>query len=101
MEEKHGTVEEFLNDAKNCGFRPDPSVAIEAGIDPNANEVELNAEISLEVLMAKVRADVDGCLEKILSESNLPLFLFDYVVTSVLADIRKADVDMLRMQSKG
>lgn len=99
MEEKHGTMEEFLEDAKTCGFRPDESVAKDAGVDLDKGEADATAEISLETLMACTRNDVDNCLQKILERSRLPLFLFDYVVMSVVADIRKADMDTLRINA--
>lgn len=59
------------------------------------------ADVPLEFALAKVRNDVDTALQTILEQSQLPLFLFDYVITSVLADIRKADADTTRMTYGG
>lgn len=77
---KSGTLEELKKDMEQCGFHPDPACSLEAG-------------------MAKARMQIDIALAQILQESGLPLFLFDYLVTSVQSDIRKADLDTIRMQS--
>lgn len=82
MEQKTGTAEELLKDLKENG-----KVTIATG------------SIPLDRVLAKVRIDVDNALQQLLEQSQLPLFLFDYVVTSVLADIRKADLDVLRTQN--
>lgn len=78
-EEKTGTIEELQADMKQCGFHPD------------------EAESQLEGLMALTRMKIDNALQEILAESNLPLFLFDYLITSVQSDIRKADLDTTRV----
>lgn len=74
--EKTGTVEELQKDLAECGFHP---------------------QKPLDVAMAEARAQIDNALQGILQGSGLPLYLFDYLVTSVLADIRKADLDTMRM----
>lgn len=78
-EEKSGTLEELQADMKQCGFHPDET------------------ESQLEGLMALTRMKIDNALQEILAESNLPLFLFDYLITSVQSDIRKADLDTTRV----
>ena len=80
-EHKTGTTEEFMEDAKNCGFHP--------------------VEPSLEAILATARMEIDNSMQDILARSKLPLYLFDYLVMSVLADIRKADLDMIRMSLPG
>ena len=77
---RHGTFEDFKKDMEQCGFHS------------TADEVE----IPLESALAKTRIAIDNAMQKILVESQLPIFLFDYLVTSVLCDIRKADLDTLR-----
>jgi hypothetical protein len=77
-EQKTGTVEEFMDDLKNCGFHE-------------------TAEPSLESIMAVARAEIDTAMQDILARSKLPLYLFDYLIISVLADIRKADIDSVRI----
>lgn len=78
-EHKNGDMEELIEDLQDSG-----TFHSEEGTVP------------LETAIAKVRIDVDNALQQILAESQIPLFLFDYIVTSVLADIRKADLDMIR-----
>lgn len=79
-EEKTGTIQEFIEDAKNCGFHP-------------------TEELPLEVRLTRARLQIDEAFQKILTDSKLPLSVFDYVVTSVLADIRKADADTIRLSN--
>jgi hypothetical protein len=79
-EEKTGTIEELHADMKQCGFH-------------KADDVPL------EVKMSQVRLQVDDMFQRMLVESELPLYLFDYVVMSVLADIRKADADTARLSN--
>lgn len=74
--EKTGTLEELKADMEQCGFYPDTP--------------------PLESTMALARIKIDNALRGILTESNLPLYLFDYLITSVQADIRKADLDTER-----
>jgi hypothetical protein len=74
---KTGTAEEFAEDVKKCGFHP--------------------VEPSLEAILATARMEIDNSMQDILTRSKLPLYLFDYLVMSVLADIRKADLDAIRM----
>lgn len=80
MEQKSGTVEEFEADVKKCGFYPDNSLYA-----------------SLEASIAMTRHKVDTAMQQILAESGLPLSLFDMVIDSVQNDIRKADLDVIRM----
>ena len=79
-EEKSGTLEELQEDMKQCGF----------------HTVE---ELPLDVRITQARLQIDDTFQKILMDSKLPLYLFDYIVTSVLADIRKADADTLRLDN--
>lgn len=79
-EEKTGTVQELLEDVKECGFHP-------------------TEEPPLEVRLTQARLQIDEAFQQILQQSGLPLVLFDYAVTSVLADIRKADADTLRLHN--
>lgn len=79
-EEKTGTIQEFIEDTKECGFHP-------------------TEELPLEVRLTQARLQIDEAFQKILTDSKLPLSIFDYVVTSVLADIRKADADTLRLNN--
>lgn len=79
-EQKTGTIEEFEEDVKKCGFYPDNSLYA-----------------PLEASIAMARHKVDIALQQILSESGLPLSLFDLVIDSVQNDIRKADLDVMRM----
>lgn len=76
--EKSGTLEDLQEDMKQCGFHSD------------------DTQPSLDCVMASARIDIDNALREILAKSELPLFLFDYLVTSVQADIRKADLDAIR-----
>ena len=76
-QEKHGTLEELKEDIKNSGFHQDVQPA-------------------LETVLAQTRMQIDNALTDILSKSGLPLFLFDYLISSVQNDIRKADLDMIR-----
>lgn len=78
-EEKHGTLEELKEDIKNCGFHADSDM-----------------QVSLETLLAQTRIQIDTALTEILQKSGLPLFLFDYLISSVQNDIRKADLDVIR-----
>lgn len=81
-EYKSGTEEELQKDLESCGvYKYDAS------------------EVSLEVALALTRTKLDTTIRSILVESGLSLSLFDYVLTSVLADIRKADADTIRMNS--
>lgn len=80
MEKRAGTIEDLKHDIENSGFHPEPP---------------------LEIVMAKTRMQIDDALTKILQESRLPLFLYDYLITSVQNDIRKADLDMLRVGKEG
>ena len=86
-EEKSGTLEELQEDMKQCGFHTvedtDPSIG----------------ELPLDVRITQARLQIDDIFQKILTDSKLPLYLFDYIVTSVLADIRKADADTLRLDN--
>lgn len=75
MEKRAGTIEDLKRDIENSGFHPDPP---------------------LEAVMAQARMQIDDALAKILAESKLPLFLFDYLISSVQNDIRKADLDIIR-----
>lgn len=86
-EVKEGTVKELAEDIKACGFYPE---------EPAENNVE--SEIPIEQAIAKTKLELDASIQEILSHSGLPLYLFDYLITSVLADIRKADLDILRTQ---
>ena len=52
---------------------------------------------SLESILALTRLKLDNAIQAILAESGLPLYLFDYLISSVQNDIRKADADVLRM----
>ena len=79
MEKKSGSLQELQQDIDQCGLHPD------TGQQP------------LEAAMAAARMKVDDALQGILQESHLPLYIFDYLVTSVLCDIRKADLDTLRL----
>ncbi len=79
-EQKTGTIEEFEEDVKKCGFYPD-----------NSLYAPLEASISM------TRHKVDTALQQILAESGLPLSLFDLIIDSVQKDIRKADIDVMRM----
>ena len=76
-QQKKGTTEELMEDIKNCGFH--------------------SVEPSLEAILATARMEIDNSMQDILTRSKLPLYLFDYLVMSVLADIRKADLDTIRM----
>ncbi len=80
MEQKSGTIEEFNEDVKKCGFYPDNSLYA-----------------PLEASIAMTRHKVDTALQQILAESGLPLSLFDMIIDSVQNDIRKADIDVMRM----
>ena len=80
MEQKTGTIEEFEEDVKKCGFYPDNSIYA-----------------PLESSIAATRHKVDTAMQQILAESGLPLSLFDLIIDSVQKDIRKADIDILRM----
>ena len=80
MEKRTGTLEDLKRDIENCGFHPAPP---------------------LETVVARTRMQIDDALTKILAESGLPLFLFDYLITSVQNDIRKADLDMMRVGKEG
>ena len=73
-EERSGTLEDLQRDIENSGFQP-----------------------PLETVLAETRMKIDDALSGILAESKLPLFLFDYLITSVQNDMRKADLDMIRM----
>lgn len=79
-EEKTGTLEELQEDMKQCGFH-------------KADDVPL------EVKMSQARLQVDDVFQRILMDTGLPLHLFDYVVMSVMADIRKADADTSRLSN--
>ena len=81
---KTGTIEELNEDLKTCGFKEEPIAPV---------------QINLEGAMAIARTKLDTAVRNILSESGLSLSLFDYVATSVLADIRKADIDTLRINN--
>ena len=78
-EKKTGTMEDLKKDMEECGFYPD------------------NPQPPLEAVMADARMKIDNALQSILAESKLPLFLFDYLITSVQCDIRKADLDTIRI----
>lgn len=96
---KHGTVEELKKDMESCGFRNDPSVANLVGVSPDADAIPATLTLDtalMENVMASTRMKIDNAMQTILQESGLPLYLFDYLVTSVQADIRKADMDLLR-----
>ena len=80
-EEKSGTLEELQKDMKQCGFH---------------NTAE---DVPLEIKITQTRVQVDNLFQQILVETGLPLYLFDYVVTNVLADIRKADADTTRLSN--
>lgn len=80
-EEKSGTLEELQEDMKQCGFH---------------NTAE---DVPLEIKITQARVQVDNLFQQILVETGLPLYLFDYVVTNVLADIRKADADTTRLSN--
>lgn len=86
-EVKEGTVKELAEDIKACGFYPEEPA-----------ETKTEAEIPIEQAIAKTKLELDASIQEILSHSGLPLYLFDYLITSVLADIRKADLDILRTQ---
>ena len=86
-EVKEGTVKELAEDIKACGFYPE---------EPAEDKAE--SEIPIEQAIAKTKLELDASIQEILSHSGLPLYLFDYLITSVLADIRKADLDILRTQ---
>ena len=86
-EVKEGTVKELAEDIKACGFYPEEPA-----------KTKSDAEIPIEQAIAKTKLELDASIQEILSHSGLPLYLFDYLVTSVLADIRKADLDILRTQ---
>lgn len=73
-EERSGTLEDLQRDIENSGPQP-----------------------PLETILADTRMKIDEALSSILAESKLPLFLFDYLITSVQNDMRKADLDMIRM----
>lgn len=77
--EKTGTLEELKKDIENSGIHLDP--------DPQP---------PLEVILAQTRMRIDEALTKILTEAGIPLFLFDYLISSVQNDIRKADLDLIR-----
>lgn len=77
-EEKSGTLEELQEDMKQCGFHEEKP--------------------PLESTMALARIKIDDALRGILAESDLPLYLFDYLITSVQSDIRKADLDTERVK---
>lgn len=81
-EYKSGTEEELKKDLESCGFYQQDA-----------------SEVSLEVALALTRTKLDTVIRNVLAESGLSLSLFDYVLTSVLADIRKADADTIRMNS--
>lgn len=80
MEKRTGTIEDLKRDIENSGFHEQPP---------------------LETVVARTRMQIDDALTKILAESGLPLFLFDYLITSVQNDIRKADLDMMRVGQEG
>ena len=80
---KHGTEEELRRDLDSCGFR------------------EFATPMDVETAMALTRTKLDTTIRKIIGESGLSLSLFDYVLTSVLSDIRKADADTQRINSLG
>lgn len=73
-EERSGTLEDLQRDIENSGPQP-----------------------PLETTLADARMKIDEALSSILAESKLPLFLFDYLISSVQNDMRKADLDMIRM----
>lgn len=73
-EERSGTLEDLQRDIENSGPQP-----------------------PLETILADTRMKIDEALSSILAESKLPLFLFDYLISSVQNDMRKADLDMIRM----
>jgi hypothetical protein len=89
-EVKEGTVKELAEDIKACGFYP--------GEQLKPVEDKTESEIPIEQAIAKTKLELDASIQEILSHSGLPLYLFDYLITSVLADIRKADLDILRTQ---
>ena len=76
---KTASMEEFERDLKECGLHPLPP---------------------LEVVMAETRMQIDEALSNILERSGLPLYLFDYLLTSVQNDMRKADLDTMRMRKE-
>lgn len=82
---KSGTLEELQKDMAECGFHPD----------------EIQNTVPLEMMMAKAKIQLDSAVQQILQESGLPLYLFDYLIASVQADIRKADNDLLRVKNVG
>lgn len=82
VEHKTGTMQELMEDVKQCGFYPDKPTD--------------ESEVRLDITMAKTKLQVDEAMQNILASSGLPLYLFDYIVTSVLSDIRKADLDTIR-----
>ena len=73
-EERSGTLEDLQRDIANSGPQP-----------------------LLETVLAETRMKIDDALSSILAESKLPLFLFDYLITSVQNDMRMADLNMIRM----
>ena len=82
VEYKQGTEEELQKDLETCGaYQYDSS------------------EVDLETAFALTRAKLDVTIRNIISESGLSLSLFDYVLMSIMADIRKADADTLRMNN--
>ena len=82
-EQKTGTFEDLQKDLDDCGFKESP----------------IQLEANVESVMAIARMKLDTAVRNILNESGLSLSLFDYVIMSVIADIRKADADNMAINT--
>lgn len=78
--EKSGTIEDLQKDMEESRLEPFPMVP-------------------LEIAMAVTREKLDTSIREILEQSGLSIYLFDYCLQSVMADVRKADQDQIRLQS--